>query len=98
MKTPHTKAYIIINTYVLNGEVHESTKIVATMPGAPDIHSYIEKLNSLGSGQFRLVEEIPVQKAIYKRSISGSTIAVDWRLLDTFKHHTIEIGNKVLIN
>lgn len=96
MKTPHTKAYTYFTRYVLNGELHESTKIMALTNKSPDIQSIMKKLNSLGTEQFMLGTEIEVQKAIYKRGLSGTSIAQDWKLLDTMPYHSIEIENKVL--
>ncbi len=98
MKTPHTKAYLYITRNVINSEVQESTYILALMPGAPEIDTIMNRLNSIGKGEFRLVQELEVHKAIYKRGIAGGMIANDWRLLESMPFHSVEIDRKVLIN
>lgn len=98
MKTPHTKAYSYIARNTINGEVLESTYIIAMLPTAPGINQYIDRLNALNKGDYRMVEELPVSKAIFKRGIAGGMIATDWRLLEGMMFHAVEIERKVLVN
>lgn len=98
MKTPHTKAYTYIARNLVKGEVQESTYIVALLPTAPGIESYIDRLNGMNKGEYRLVEELPVHKAIYKRGLAGGMICTDWRLLEGMLFHSVEIDRKVLVN
>lgn len=98
MRTPHTKAYSYIARNVINGEVLESTYVIALLPTAPGIDQYIDRLNGLNKAEYRIVEEIPVSKAIFKRGIAGGMIATDWRLLEGMMFHSVEIERKVLVN
>lgn len=96
MITPHKKAYTYFARYVINNELHESTKIIALTDKAPDISNIIQKLNSLSTAEFILGAEIDLKKAIYKRGIAGGCIATDWKILDNMPYHSVEIENKVL--
>jgi hypothetical protein len=98
MKTPHTKAYTYIARTLVKGEVHESTYIVALLPTAPSIESYIDRLNGTNRGEYRLVQELEVHKAIYKRGLAGGMICTDWKLLEGMLFHSVEIERKVLVN
>lgn len=98
MRTPHTKAYTYIARKTINAEVLESTYIVAMMPSAPSIEMYIDKLNGINNGQYRVQEELPVHKAIYQRGLAGGMIAMDWKLLEGILFHSVEIERKVLVN
>jgi len=98
MKTPHTKAYSYIARNTVNGEVRESTYIIALLPTAPGINQYIDRLNTLANGDYRIVEELPVRTAIFKRGLAGGMIATDWRLLEGMMFHSVEVDRKVLVN
>lgn len=74
------------------GEPKTYLKYIAVAPGVK-IEELIKQWNVRGtsSQSYELVEEIPLQTAIHKRGLFGSTIASDWKLLPHMPYVSIEV-------
>jgi len=93
MELPFTKAYIYESTYINYDSRKCTTKNIIVLKEGIDINSLITSWNDnrVLNGYHKLVEEIPVKKAIYKRGINGSSIFQDWKLLSNMPYCSLGI-------
>ncbi len=98
MKTPHHKAYEYHYYFVgTDGIPYVAKNYIAVVPGV-DIEMLVKRWNlSAGHGRkYVLKGEVDLKTALYKRGVSGGTIANDWQLLDHMQFHGIEFEVKQL--
>lgn len=92
MKMPHHKAYeyhyYFVNT---KGIPCKAKNYIAICPGV-DIEMLVKRWNlSAGAGRkYVLIGEVDLKMALYKRGVTGASIANDWKLIDHMQFHGIE--------
>lgn len=92
MKTPHHKAYEYHYHFTaIDGKRMIAKNYLAITPGV-DINSVINRWNlTAGNGrEYKLIGEVPLSTALYKRGVRGATIANDWKIIPELKFHGIE--------
>lgn len=92
MKTPHHKAFEYHHYFVSSkGVPCVAKKYIAIVPGV-DIEMLIKRWNMAATQnqKYLLKGEVDLKTALYTRSLNGSSIAMDWKLLDHMQFHSIE--------